>query len=322
MRFLPKLVIQPQKNLCMSKLSSNKFIKFFFFGNYFYGVCAVALSIESSLQQGYPLNSLLYYLLTFSATTVYYTKAYLASEVTDDTTNIRARWYARNKAFMQMNQLLFLMLVAFCLATFLVEHWHRFLELNLSEWALLLVFPVVSALYYGVESKLLGKINLRNVGWLKPYIIGFTWAGLVNIYPIMYLCIETNVHYDPTWVGFFLFVKNFMYITMLCILFDIKDYAMDYNAELKTLVVKLGLRRTIFYFIIPLCVVGLGSFLVYAIARDFSLLKILINIIPFVLIIIVSYSMHHRRSIFYYLIIIDGLMLAKALCGITAMTFF
>lgn len=113
-----------------------------------------------------------------------------------------------------------------------------------------------------------------------------------------------------------------MYITMLCILFDIKDYAMDYNAELKTLVVKLGLRRTIFYFIIPLCVVGLGSFLVYAIARDFSLLKILINIIPFVLIIIVSYSMHHRRSIFYYLIIIDGLMLAKALCGITAMTFF
>lgn len=113
-----------------------------------------------------------------------------------------------------------------------------------------------------------------------------------------------------------------MYITLLCILFDIKDYAMDYNKDLKTVVVKLGLRRTIFYFIIPLCFIGLGSFLVYAYSQHFSLMKILINTIPFILIITVAYSMYSRRSIFYYLIIIDGLMLLKAACGITSMVFF
>jgi hypothetical protein len=44
-------------------------------------------------------------------------------------------------------------------------------------------------------------------------------------------------------------------------------------------------------------------------------------VIPFVALIAVAYSMHRRKSIFYYLIVIDGLMLVKALCGITAMTF-
>ncbi len=223
---------------------------------------------------------------------------------------------------MQGNQLFFCLLMLLCAGIFLVERWENFLMLHWMEWALLLVFPVVSALYYGVDSRFFGSVNLRNIGWLKPFIIGFTWAGLVNIYPILYYCIDHGTHYYVTIPGVFLFIKNFMFITILCIMFDVKDYAMDYNAQLKTVVVKLGLRRTIFYFIIPLCIVGLGSFLTYAFVQHFSTLKILINTLPFLLIITVAYSLHSRRSIFYYLTIIDGLMLVKALCGITAMLFF
>lgn len=300
----------------------NKFVKLFFFGNYFYGICAIALSIEGELQQHYPLNTFLYYILAFSATVVYYTNAYILTEVSDDIANIRSMWYARNRKFMQANQVFFFLLMLACGGIFLFNRWGNILAMHGIEWAILLCFPVVSALYYGVDSRFFGKINLRNIGWLKPFIIGFTWAGLVTIYPILYYCLDNGLHYHPTIVGGFLFIKNFMFITMLCILFDIKDYAMDYNAQLKTLVVKIGLRRTIFYFIIPLCIVGLGAFLLYAHARNFSTLKILTNTIPFLLIITVAYSMYTRRSIFYYLIIIDGLMLVKALCGITAMLFF
>lgn len=111
-----------------------------------------------------------------------------------------------------------------------------------------------------------------------------------------------------------------MYITMLCIMFDIKDYAADHNHHLKTFVVRLGLRKTIFYILIPLTIIGLGTFIVYAVLRDFPVLRILINTIPFILLIIVAYSMHRRKSILYYLAIIDGLMLAKAICGIIGMT--
>jgi len=38
--------------------------------------------------------------------------------------------------------------------------------------------------------------------------------------------------------------------------------------------------------------------------------------------IIVSYSMHKRKSILYYLIIIDGLMFVKGVCGIAGALIF
>ena len=106
-----------------------------------------------------------------------------------------------------------------------------------------------------------------------------------------------------------------MFIAVLGIMFDIKDYADDYNKELKTFVVNLGLRKTIFYIIIPLCVLGLGMFLSYAFIHHFPLVRILLNTIPFILLIFVAYSMYQRKSILYYLAVIDGLMLVKAACG-------
>lgn len=306
----------------MPDFSSNKLVNLFFFGNYFYGICAIALSVESTLQQHYPLNTIWYYILTFSCTVVYYTNAYLLTEVSDDIANVRSVWYTRNKKLMLGNQLVFLIILLICAGYFLITYRNIVPFLNGLEWFLLLVFPLTSAFYYGTGNVLSQKINLRNIGWLKPFIIGFTWAGLVTIYPVLFYCVTRQIHYTATYVAAFLFLKNFMFISLLCILFDIKDYAMDYNAQIKTLVVKLGLRKTIFYVIIPLCLIGLGFFLTYAILQHFKIQKILINTLPFLLTLAVAYSMHNRRSIFYYLIIIDGLMLVKAVCGITAMLLF
>jgi len=105
-------------------------------------------------------------------------------------------------------------------------------------------------------------------------------------------------------------------------MFDIKDYAADHNKQLKTFVVRVGLRKTIFFIIIPLCMIGFGTFLIYTTSQGFSLMRIFINAIPFVLLLIVAYSLHERRSIMYYLAIIDGLMLVKAICGTIAMLYF
>ena len=113
-----------------------------------------------------------------------------------------------------------------------------------------------------------------------------------------------------------------MFISVLCIMFDVKDYADDQNQRIKTFVVEVGLYKTIFYILIPLCILGLGSFVLYAALRDFSIFKILINIVPFIALMAVAYSLQQHKSIFYYLVIIDGLMLVKAVCGIIGMTFF
>jgi hypothetical protein len=306
----------------MNDVSDNRFIKLFFFGNYFYGLCAVALSIEAMLQQKYPLNGLLYFSLVFFSTVFYYSHAYVLTEVSEHSTNVRAAWYAQQAKLVFLSRLVFFTAIVGISLYFVFIFRINFLAISLYELLFIFIFPLVSLLYYGINHSFFKKLNLRNIGWLKPFIIGFIWAGLVTVYPVLFYNISKGTHYEISLVGSFLFIKNFMFITVLCIMFDIKDYAMDYNQQLKTFVVKLGLRKTILYIIIPLCIVGLAAFISYAFMQHFQVLKIILNTIPFVLTILVALSLYNRKSILYYLFIIDGLMIVKSICGITAMIYF
>ena len=299
---------------------SKPVIAYVFFSNYFYGLCAVALSIEASLQQRIPLNYLSFYIFIFAVTALYYTRAYITDKRTNKG-NPRSEWYWENRNFIAGSQLLLTTIVFMYAGILLYGHYDFILQLPLLHWVLLLVFPLIAGLYYGINHPLLKNFRLRKIGWLKPFIIGFVWAGLVNIYPMMFYTIEHEQVYVPDIIGILLFIKNFMFVTVLCIMFDIKDYAADHNLQLKTFVVKAGLRKTIFLILIPLSLLGLSSFVLYGVVRHFSVLKIAFNVIPFLLLIMVAYSLHKRKSIFYYLIVIDGLMLVKALCGIIAMSF-
>lgn len=288
--------------------------RFLFYGNYFYGICAIALSIEASLQQHAALNGPAYYLFVFCATVLYYTHAYIA-EPGASSSNLRSQWYYEKRNVIRWTQLA-LTVLCLCFGCILLRNnWQGIMSLRFFHCLIIAVFPVVAALYYGSASPKASTNNLRNQGWLKPFVIGFVWAGAVTIYPVLFSTIEQHSVYTPDLVSMLLFVKNFMYITMLCVMFDIKDYAADHNHRLKTFVVRFGLRKTIFYILIPLTLIGLGTFILYAVLRDFPLLRILINTLPFILLIIVAYSMHRRKSILYYLAIIDGLMLVKAICG-------
>ena len=290
--------------------------QYVFFGNIFYGLCAVALSAEAMLQQGLPLNGFWYFFLVFITTVLYYTYPYVR-KCSYVSTNLRTNWYNRNYNMVWLTQYsITIGLVAACVI-FLSIYGTSLLQMPASQWMLALLFPAAAALYYGTSF-----FNLRKIGWVKPFVIGFIWAGLVTIYPVLYHKLVHNGAHKFTLVGALLFFENMMFIAVLCIMFDIKDYSADYISRLRTFVVNLGLRRTIYFILIPLSVAGLGSFLVYAVVHDFNEMKMLLNTIPFVLVFIVARALRQRRSILYYLVVVDGLMLIKAICGILAIGWF
>lgn len=291
--------------------------KFLFFGNYFYGLCVVALSIEASLQQQIKLPPIVYFLFIFCATVVYYTKAYIATTI-DTKANERSLWYVQNKKNIFTSQVLLTVLTAVFGLLLLPNILTGIKNLSIKDIFILLSFPLVGLLYYGFGSKL----NLRHTHWLKPFVIGFVWAGIVTLFPLFYMQLSTQQPFNIGLVSCFLFIKNLMFVAVLCIMFDIKDYATDYNQSLKTFVVSFGLRKTIFYILIPLTAIGFTSFITMAFARHFSILRIAINTMPFAMLLIVAYSLHQRKNIFYYLAVIDGLMLLKAICGSVAMIYF
>lgn len=294
------------------------FTKAVFFGNYFYGICAVGLSIEASLQQRYPLNSYAWYVFVFSACVLYYTYAYMG-EASAKTTNARTLWYINNRKSIKTTQVVFKIVAAAAAIYILWAYGGNIFFVKQWQWGIIAIFPVVAAAYYGLPLGRWKKYNLRRTGWLKPFLIGFVWAGCITIYPLLFYQVESGHTYELSYLGTLLFVKNLMFISVLGIMFDIKDYASDYNRRLKTFVVRVGLRKTLFYIIIPLSLLGFLSFLAFAFLNHFPSIRIYLNCIPFIVLVIVGYSMHRRKSIMYYLVVIDGLMLLKAFCGILAM---
>ena len=295
-------------------------LQWIFYGNFFYGICAVAQSVEAGLQQESSLNGWTYYSLVFLATVLYYNYPY-ARKFTAASKNPRTTWYRHHYTFLWWHQVIVTVVLTIATAVIFYKYKDLLPSLNAKHWLLAFLFPTVAGLYYGLNFLSI-RYNLRSIGWLKPFVIGFTWAGLVVVYPVLWQKIQAGKSYDFTLFSLLLFIKNMMFIALLCIMFDIKDYATDHSSNLKTFVVSLGLRKTIFFILLPLTLLGLLTFITYGVTHHFSGMKIAINMIPFALLIMASVALRKRRPIMYYHVVIDGLMLVKAACGITAMLLF
>ena len=276
--------------------------------------------MEAAMQQQIPFNSFIFYVLIFSSAMFFYTIAYMGGH-SGNSFNRRAKWYAENRKNIGQNQYFIFAVILACAVLYAVKYFNFLFSIPLWQWVAEAAFATAAVLYYGIPFKKYRHINLRRTGWLKPFVIGFVWAGMVTFIPLLFYEIENGKLYDFSVLNLWLFIKNFMYVSVLCIMFDIKDYAADHNKKVKTFVVIHGLRKTIFYIIIPLCIIGFVSYLRFSTAMHFGATRIIFNSIPFILLLIVAWSMKRRKHILYYLAVIDGLLLVKALCGLAGMVF-
>ncbi|MCF0058010.1 UbiA family prenyltransferase [Dyadobacter sp. CY356] len=298
-----------------------KFVEFIFFGNYFVGLLAVALSLETAFQLQIHFNSTLYYVLLFLGTVMYYTYAYSGITSANNSINPRTIWYAGHHNFIRWSQPVLLCLCTILSLVLLFRYYENILHLPITYCIVVGVICLAAILYYGLIPKSFIKINLRNTGWLKAFIIGLVWACCVNLLPLVVLQIERGAYYVDPVFALWLFMKNWMFCTANAIMFDLKDYEDDSNHQLKTFVVRYGLQKTIFYVLIPLLGIGVISLLFFAHFRHFKTIILLFNLTPFIFMLIVARSMLRHKNILYYLIVIDGLLLVKAICGIVGSQF-
>jgi len=298
-----------------------KYIQSIFFGNYFIGLIAIALSVESCVQLRLPLNSFTYYIILFCATVFYYTYAYLGPLSKGVYINPRKAWYNKNHTFIIISQG-FLFTMALVLSCFFVyKNFEGIKNLPFEYWLLIAMMLLAALLYYGLLPKSFYRFNLRNTGWLKAFIIGFVWACCANFLSFIIVQVEKGPHKVEMILLTWLFVKNWMFCTVNAMIFDIKDYTDDSNSQLKTFVVQYGLRKTIFFILLPLIIIGLLSLIAFTESRNTGLITILFNLVPFILLLRITWSMQQPHKILYYLVVIDGLIFLKALCGIAGMQF-
>ncbi|WP_018616513.1 UbiA family prenyltransferase [Segetibacter koreensis] len=299
----------------------NKFIRAFFYGNIFLGICAVALCIETNLLTNISLNIFPFYLLIFFCTCIYYTMIYVRS-VGAKNYNDRTLWYRKNLIAIKTT-LKYSIVLAFIFLSFLVwKNLHTFLLLSPLQFLLILAFPLIAG-WYTFAPRLFRIRKIRQIGWIKPFVVGLTWAGWVTIYPVIIWNVQRSLL--PTFTLFsllLLWLENFLFFSVNAIIFDIKDYRTDSRHHLNTYPVLLGIRNTFRFIVIPVTILNLVVFFLFQWQENFSLVQTFIQLIPYLLLILIIVKYRQGRSVLYYLVAVDGLVFAKALCGITSILFF
>ncbi len=299
-----------------------KYAEYFYLGNYFYGICVVALSMEASLQMGMGLNDPLFYVLSASASVLFYTIPYISvsSLYPADSRNL---WYIEKQRFLHISGFV-LALVFFATAVLYLlgisDHLSQIRSLDF----FIFVFPLGAAVayYFGIGRVALGEYSLRRVGWLKPFIIGLVWGGVVTLYPLLFRSLEVGKPLQLEGLAWLLLLKNVLFVSMLAVIFDFKDYPLDLENGVNTYIVIVGRSKTIFLIISPVTLVFVVSFVHYSVSHLFSPMNIFLNTIPFVLLIPVAYALYRTRTTLFYFAVVDGLMLIKALFGIAAALYY
>lgn len=294
-----------------------KIVPILFYGNLFYGICAVALCYDANLQHNQPANHPLFYLLVFIATWLYYTRIYYKSRKVL-LANPRTQWYLSNLSVIKKSLVVGIGILVVVSMAYLFRLPYLS-TLPPQHWALLMIFPLVG-IFYTFDVPAFGPYRaIRRIGWLKPFFIGFTWSGLTAVYPVVLVGVETDLSTPPS---FFYWLQSFLYISALAVLFDIKDYTVDLKVGLKTYPTQWGIKKTLAAVVLPATLLSAAGQVFFLYQHQPSPVVYLVQVAPFVLLLALSPMVQRQSSILFYLVVIDGLMLLKALAGITTVHFY
>ena len=146
---------------------------------------------------------------------------------------------------------------------------------------------------------------MRKTGVLKTILLAFTWVFVTAFIPMQktYLLLDN--------ADLFIISRRFLFMLMLCIIFDNRDIAVDKLRGLRSLATDLkpGTLRILIYFIFTLLFISNFFFRRYGITFYQS---IALQVSTIALLIVYFYSNKKQGYLFYYFFV-DGMMLFSAL---------
>lgn len=297
-------------------MPSSGFPRLLLYSNLFYAFCLFSLLLHTSIVLHLPPQPRLFLLLCLS-TLLFYTHAYLSSAPTATPTDDRINWYKQYHPQLFISQLILAISLVFLSLPFLPLLAVRLFTLpptaNWPAW----LFPSLALLYYGGIQPGHSRLNLRQYGWLKPIIIALVWSGCSLLIPVWWNQHPTTP-FIPSSPILLLFAQQTLFFTAIGMLFDIKDFDADHNQQLKTWAIRVGTENLLFRLILPISIIGTLLEILPFLQTGYPPAAVLLNCIPWVLLIFACRSLNRNTPVLDYLWLIDGLIPVKALFGIFA----
>ena len=284
----------------------------FLWSNHFYGLCAVLLSIESAMMLLHQIPSIYLLLLIHLSTVVYYTHAYL-QELKLGGDHERVVWYKNNQHYLKVRQAVY---TVFCLFIAIVKMDLISVILNASLFVklILLVSGFLSISYYIPNLKGIALRSYRTKGVIKSIAIAWVWSFTCCFIPVWLGSIHYMFKMDEQFAMYFFHL--FIYVLILAILFDIKDIPMDLKDTVNTIAVRLGAEKTVKQIIDPLLVLYYFIIIYWVFQMGLPTIHLLTHGILVLLTYFIARSIIQQKVIYLNILLIDGLLVIKALLGI------
>ena len=252
----------------------------------FISLCAAGLSLQTVQLLSLPLNG---YLLAFIffATLGGYNTYWMVSKVS------AARHVPLPVFFRKSASTVIVILIALGGMLYSMTHLH------LVMYNIVITF-ILLALY---ALPLLPVKNLffaRKMGFLKTVLLAFTWAHVTIMIPLQISILQLPSN------GILLFCSRFLFMLMLCVIFDKRDAAMDKIRGMHSMATDIShsLLYFLMLFIFAIYVVISCMLSSYGITRLQSAALLIAGVVTLVLYFI---SLKRKDYVFYYFVV-DGMM--------------
>lgn len=154
---------------------------------------------------------------------------------------------------------------------------------------------IISTLYY------LQPFNLRKHGYIKPFLISLVWVISCSLVPL----IENDL---LTAHSVWFLTSQFVFISVLCMLFDIKDNDVDYLSGVNTYANRFGVRITKII-CASLVIIGFTCFYMFDRNSDYIIASVILR----TLLLGTIFFTNENRHSFYYYLWVDGLLIIQTI---------
>jgi len=265
---------------------------FILFSSIFVAACAVALCMQTNVLLDLPFNSFSFYCFVFGATLSQYNLHYLIKTVAVENSH-RLAWSQRNKNF---HFILLIVGIALILFSFFSFHLKHFIILaGLGGISFLYSFPFLP---FGK------KRRIKDYGLMKIMTITLLWTLVTVWFPVNSMPFESNLFW-------FVFAKRFVFMFVLCLLFDIRDIDIDRKEKINTLAVMLGRKKSylLSYFLMILFLILIIAQYIYLPQKGFLIAMLISLAATFITVELTK----KNNSDYIFLAGIDGMMLLQVL---------
>ncbi len=261
------------------------------YGGVFIGLCAACITALTFEMAGRALENLSYCILIGTATAALYSVHRVISLTKTAHSNIPQRFLIIRKYLFHIR--------VYAVLWMLISAWLFMTMFTISFFLWLLPGGIIAFTY--VVPFLSGGRRIRDLGWGKILMIGWSWAWLTAFIPLYFFgkaSFQAAIMHG---------LERMLFIILLTIPFEIRDLHLDRSAGLLTIPEKLGVKKTKKIALVLCFFIALLGFILSFHYFNPSY-GIAVTITSLLLIPLIKYS-YSTDDDFYFAGLIDGMMI-------------